>query len=93
MEKKNHAKWCKMERLDIKKHNIHSAIFSACIFAIVFVSTDLVKNEIYKLELNKTLEITLNFSIHFIIIILVSLFLINIYTLIYNFGDKINNCK
>ena len=93
MEKKKYTKWCNMKRLDIKSHNIHTAFFSAFIFAIVFVSTDFVKNELYKLKLNKTLEIILNFLLHFIIIILVSLILINIYKIIYNFGDKISHCR
>lgn len=85
--------WCTMEKGGVDNKNIHTALFSSFIFAIIFILSDIIKYELNKKNLHHNTVIILSFIIHFFLIIIVTLFVIFIFKIIYNFGDNFFNCK
>ena len=90
MEKSNY--WCTMKKGGVDNKNIHTAVYSASIFAIIFVLSDIIKEELNKYHLEDKNLTIINFVIHFILIIIVTWFVIFIFKTIYNLGDKIYEC-
>ena len=90
MEKSNY--WCTMKKGGVDNKNIHTAVYSASIFAIIFVLSDIIKEELNKYDLEDKNLTIINFVIHFILIIIVTWFVIFIFKTIYNLGDKIYEC-
>ena len=86
------SSWCTMKRGGVDIKNIHTAVHSAAIFAIIFVLSDIIKEELNKYDLEDKNLTIINFVIHFILIIIVTCFVIFIFKTIYNLGDKIYEC-
>ncbi len=84
--------WCNMKKGGVDNKNIHTAVFSASIFAIIFILSDIIKEELNKHDLEDKNLIFLFFLIHFFLIILVTWFVIFIFQTIYNIGNLVNRC-
>ena len=53
--------WCNMKKGGVDNKNIHTAVFSASIFAIIFILSDIIKEELNKHDLeNKHLILCIN---------------------------------
>jgi predicted Na+-dependent transporter len=84
--------WCNMKKGGVDNKNIHSAVFSASIFAIIFILSDIIKEELNKHDLEDRHLMIINFLIHFFLIILVTWFVIFVFKTIYNIGNLVNRC-
>lgn len=85
--------WCLMKKGGVDSHNIHTALYSACIFALIFIFSDLIKQELDKKNLDDKTSMFISFFIHFFLIIIVTWFVIFIFKTIYKFGDDFFKCK
>jgi Na+-driven multidrug efflux pump len=84
--------WCNMKKGGVDNKNIHTALYSASIFAIIFVLSDFIKEELNKHNLEDVPGTMINFVIHFLLIIIVSWFVIFVFNTIYNIGNRVNKC-
>ena len=84
--------WCNMKKGGVDNKNIHTAVYSASIFAIIFILSDVIKEELDKHDLEDKHLMIINFIIHFLLIIIVSWFVIFIFNTIYKIGNNVNKC-
>jgi hypothetical protein len=84
--------WCNMKKGGVDVKNIHSALFAASVFAIIFILSDIIKEELNKHDLEDKNLIIINFLIHFFLIIIVTWFAIFVFKTIYNIGNLANRC-
>ena len=54
-----------MKKGGVDSHNIHTALYSACIFALIFIFSDLIKQELDKKNLDDKTSMFISFFIHF----------------------------
>lgn len=92
MTTKKHS-WCNMEKGGVNNKNIHTAFYSAIVFAFIFIFTHIINDWLNKYHFEKFTHHFLSWFIHFILIIIISTFIIFIFKTIYNIGDKLHKCN